>query len=49
MAIKEQEGVIKYRLDFQPEAPRDYPEYAELNAWRTILFQLGLSAGFRAL
>lgn len=40
--MKAQEGVIKYRLDYQPGTPRDYPEYAELNAWRTILFQLGL-------
>jgi ribulose-5-phosphate 4-epimerase/fuculose-1-phosphate aldolase len=40
--VTEQEGVIKYRLDYQPCAPRHYPEYAELNAWRSILFQLGL-------
>lgn len=40
--MTELEGVIKYRLDFQPGEPRDYPEIAELNAWRTILFQLGL-------
>jgi hypothetical protein len=42
MKMTEQEGVIKYRLDYQPGAPRDYPEATELNAWRTILFQLGL-------
>jgi L-ribulose-5-phosphate 4-epimerase len=40
--MKEHEGVIKYRLDYQPGTPRNSPEYAELNAWRTILFQLGL-------
>ena len=40
--MTEQEGVIKYKLDYQPGAPRNYPECAELNAWRTILFQLGL-------
>ena len=40
--MTEKEGVIKYRLDYLPGAPRDYPEIAELNAWRTILFQLGL-------
>lgn len=40
--MAELEGVIKYRLDYQTGAPRDYPEIAELNAWRTILFQLGL-------
>ena len=42
MNIPEQEGVIKYRLDYQSSPPRAYPEVAELNAWRTILFQLGL-------
>ena len=40
--MTEKEGVIKYRLDYQPGEPRDYPGCAELNAWRTILFQLGL-------
>lgn len=40
--MNEQEGVIKYRLDYYPAAPREYPEIAELNAWRTILYQLGL-------
>jgi ribulose-5-phosphate 4-epimerase/fuculose-1-phosphate aldolase len=40
--VTEQEGVIKYRLDYQPCAPRYYPEYAELNAWRSILYRLGL-------
>jgi ribulose-5-phosphate 4-epimerase/fuculose-1-phosphate aldolase len=42
MTTSEQEGVIKYRLDFQLAQPRHYSTYAELNAWRTILFQLGL-------
>jgi L-ribulose-5-phosphate 4-epimerase len=42
MTKTEQEGVIKYRLDYQPGPPRDYHGFAELNAWRTILFQLGL-------
>ncbi|MGR8980807.1 MAG: class II aldolase/adducin family protein [Gammaproteobacteria bacterium] len=42
MNITEQEGVIKYRLDYRPTAPRNFPEYAELNAWRTLLFQMGL-------
>lgn len=40
--MTEQEGVIKYRLDYQPCASQHYPEYAELNAWRTILFRLDL-------
>lgn len=42
MKITEQEGVIKYRLDYQLGGPRNYREVAELNAWRTILYQLGL-------
>ncbi len=42
MTTTDQEGVIKYWLDFHPGVPRDYPEVAELNAWRAILFQLGL-------
>lgn len=42
MNTTEQEGVIKYRLDYHPTASQDFPEYAECNAWRTILFQLGL-------
>lgn len=40
--MTEQEGVIKYHLDYKPSAPRDYPEFAELGAWRSILLQLGL-------
>lgn len=40
--MTEQEGVIKYHLDYTPGAPRDYPEFAELDAWRSILLQLGL-------
>jgi ribulose-5-phosphate 4-epimerase/fuculose-1-phosphate aldolase len=42
MTKPEQEGVIKYQLDFQLAQPQHYSTYAELNAWRTILFQLGL-------
>jgi len=42
MTLSEQEGVIKYRLDYRQTPPQDFPEYAELNAWRTILFLLGL-------
>jgi L-ribulose-5-phosphate 4-epimerase len=40
--MKEQEGVIKYRLEYHPAPLCDYPELAELNAWRTILYRLGL-------
>lgn len=40
--MTEQEGVIKYRLDYHAIPLCDYPELAELNAWRTILYRLGL-------
>jgi len=40
--VAEQEGIIKYRLDYEPGAPKHYPETVELNAWRSILYQLGL-------
>lgn len=40
--MTELEGVIKYRLDYRPSEPRLYPQFAELNAWRTILLRLGL-------
>lgn len=40
--MTEPEGVIKYRLDYTPSTPENYPEFAESNAWRTILYQLGL-------
>jgi len=42
MAVTEQEGVIKYRLDYQPSTPQHYPAYNELNAWRSILYRLSL-------
>ena len=40
---QETEGVIKFRLDFQSAEPPDGASYAELNAWRTLLFKLGLT------
>lgn len=40
--MNEQEGVIKYRLDYS-YAPPVYPDsIREINAWRGILFLLGL-------
>lgn len=40
--MTEQEGVIKYRLDYHA-APAIRPDgFAALNAWRGILFRLGL-------
>ena len=37
------EGVIKYRLDFKPAPATDWLLLAELDAWRTLLFRLGLT------
>lgn len=42
MTPAEPEGVIKYQLDFRLAETGDYPQFAELNGWRTILMQLGL-------
>lgn len=39
---KEREGVIKFALDYQPGPAFAGPELVELNAWRQILWQLGL-------
>lgn len=40
--MTELEGIIKYRLDYQPSQACYYPEFAELNAWRAILHRLDL-------
>lgn len=40
--MTQQEGVIKFDLRFSPAPPLPMAELAELNAWRCILFQLGL-------
>lgn len=37
------EGVIKYQLDFRPAPPLDDAVFAELNAWRALLFRLKLT------
>lgn len=37
-----QEGVIKFRLDFSEAAPVPDEEISEINAWRKILYTLGL-------
>lgn len=37
------EGVIKFRLDFTPTPAPSLESVAELNAWRQILFRLGLT------
>jgi len=38
----DREGVIKYVLDYQPGPAYDSAELTELNAWRQVLFRLGL-------
>lgn len=41
--MAEQEGVIKYRLDFQPaDAPCDSAAFRSLRAWRAVLHRLAL-------
>ncbi|MCK5859218.1 MAG: class II aldolase/adducin family protein [Abyssibacter sp.] len=41
--MAEQEGVIKYRLDYHPAgAPAESPDFAALRAWRDVLHRLGL-------
>ncbi len=36
------EGVCRYRLDFDRQAPPRWPDYPRLEAWRRILHRLGL-------
>jgi len=38
----EQEGVVKYDLDFHPGEPPARRDVLELNAWRAICYMLGL-------
>ena len=40
--MNEREGVTKYQLHFSRSAPLPAAQLAALNAWRTLLFQLGL-------
>jgi hypothetical protein len=43
MPPEENEGVVKYRLDFTAGPAPDGDLIAGLNAWRTLLFRLGLT------
>jgi hypothetical protein len=43
MLPEETEGVVKYRLDFTPAPAPDWSLIADLDAWRSVLFQLGLT------
>ena len=36
------EGFIKFELEFSPAPPRPADELCKLNAWRGILYRLGL-------
>lgn len=40
--MTEREGVTRYRLEYSPSAPLPRAWLAELEAWRTILWRLGL-------
>lgn len=40
---EEKEGVVKYRLDFALAAPPERSVIADLDAWRSVLFRLGLT------
>lgn len=41
--MTQQEGVIKFELQFTPAPPLPMVELAELNGWRRILYQVGLT------
>lgn len=38
----EREGIVKYRLDYAYAPAEDFPGFSRLNAWRTVLYRLGL-------
>jgi len=40
--LNESEGVVKYQLDYKESLPVVYDAIREINAWRRILFLLGL-------
>jgi ribulose-5-phosphate 4-epimerase/fuculose-1-phosphate aldolase len=40
--MSEQEGVIKYRLDYRVAPPRTVAGFAGLNAWRDLLWRIGV-------
>ncbi len=42
LAMTEKEGVIKYNLNHQNLPINDYISLSEINAWRTVLFKLGM-------
>jgi hypothetical protein len=40
--MKEQEGVIKYQMEHTQNPINEKISFSEINAWRTIIFRLGL-------
>lgn len=40
--MTEQEGVIKFQLDFNQQAALQAADVAEINSWRAIMLQLGM-------
>lgn len=40
--MAEQEGVIKFQLQYQQQAALTAADVAELNSWRTVMLQLGM-------
>lgn len=40
--MSKQEGVIKYRLDYHVTPVVEIPNFAEFNAWRSLLWRLGV-------
>lgn len=40
--MTEQEGVIKFQLDFSQQAALKAADVAQINSWRTIMLQLGM-------
>jgi hypothetical protein len=40
--MKEQEGVVKYRLQHNQKPINEKFSFSEINAWRTVIFRLGL-------
>jgi hypothetical protein len=40
--MSEREGVIKYRLDYRMAPSRNVAGFAELNAWRDLLWRIGV-------
>ncbi len=42
-SVKHEEGVIKFNVVHKDTLPLDHPQLLELNAWRNLLFKVGLT------